>query len=271
MQREPVVGQLSEVWASIVAACRGIGTDQWERPTDCPGWTVKDQLSHLIGVERMVDGEPPPAALTELPAYVANPFGAVNEAWVASRRGVPGPLVLDEFEQITRHRIEVLEHTDEEGFAVVGWSPVGEVPLREFMRTRLIDSWAHEQDIRRALDRPGGRNGSGEAAVLDQCMGAMPFVVGKRAAPPDGTVVRCVLRPLERTATVVMVDGRAVLTTDEAAGLLTPAVTLSLDQQAFWRLCYGRVAAGSLGSDEVDLVGDTDLGQRILDSMAFMM
>ena len=31
--------------------CRGIGTDQWERPTDCPGWTVKDQLSLAIGRE----------------------------------------------------------------------------------------------------------------------------------------------------------------------------------------------------------------------------
>ena len=71
----------------------------------------------------------------------------------------------------------------------MGWSPVGEVPYREFMETRVLDTWAHEQDIRRALGRPGGRNGVGETVTLDRCEQTMPFVVGKRVAPPDGTSV----------------------------------------------------------------------------------
>lgn len=48
---EPVVDQLAQVWASIVTACAQLETDHWDRATDCPGWTVKDQLSHLIGIE----------------------------------------------------------------------------------------------------------------------------------------------------------------------------------------------------------------------------
>ena len=29
---------------------------EWALPTECPGWDVKDQLSHLIGIERVDHG-----------------------------------------------------------------------------------------------------------------------------------------------------------------------------------------------------------------------
>ena len=55
---------------------------------------------------------------------------------------------------------------------------------------RVFDSWVHEQDVRRALDRPGGSGNRASALALDRVQGAMPFVVGKKAACPDGTAVR---------------------------------------------------------------------------------
>ena len=157
-------------------------------------------------------------------------------------------------------------------FDEVGWSPVGEVPYREFMETRVLDSWAHEQDIRRALGRPGGRNGVGEATTLDRCARAMPFVVGKRVAPPDGTSVLFVVdrghgqegeHPGGRGPGVA---GAAPAATEE------PTVTLTMDQEAFWRLGFGRVEpARVLATGEVRIEGDMALGHRVLESMAFMI
>ena len=92
---------------------------------------------------------------TEVPAHVPNPFGEMNEAWVEARRTVPGAEVLAEFVEITDRRLDALRAMPAEQFDEVGWSPVGEVPYREFMETRVLDTWAHEQDIRRALGRPG--------------------------------------------------------------------------------------------------------------------
>ena len=97
-------------------------------------------------------------------------------------------------------------------FDEVGWSPVGEVPYRQFMETRILDTWAHEQDIRRAVGRPGGRNGVGEAITLDRCARSMPFVVGKRVAPPDGTsVLFAVTGVMGRKVNVAVDQGRASL------------------------------------------------------------
>jgi uncharacterized protein (TIGR03083 family) len=267
---EPAVAGLTEVWASIVEACDQVGDDGWELPTDCPGWTVKDQLSHLIGIERMLLGDPPPPPLTDVPAHVRNPFGEINEAWVESRRRAPGPEVLAEFVQTTGRRMDALSAMSVAEFDRVGWSPVGDVPYREFMFTRIVDTWTHEQDIRRALGRPGGRNGVGEVTVLDRCEQTMPFVVGKRVAPPDGsTVVFLISGALGRRIAVSVHGGRAAHDPSPPVG--PPSVTLTMDQDTFWRLAFGRMTPDwADASGLVTVEGDADMGRRVLAGISFM-
>jgi uncharacterized protein (TIGR03083 family) len=270
---EQVVDELIEVWASVADACAGIGHDQWDLSTDCPGWTVRDQVAHLIGVERMVMGDPAPPSLDTVPDHVRNEFAALNEPWIEARRTVPGSDVLAEFIAVTARRADELRALPPERFEVIGWSPVGEVAFRDFLVTRVLDSWAHEQDVRRALGRPGGRGGSGERTVLDRCASTMAYVIGKRVAPPVGTVVRfAVTGSLAQTVQVVMGATRATTQPDPDGGPDGATVTLTMDQDLFWRLGFGRIdAAGALDSGQVRLDGDVDLGRRVLGSMVFMI
>jgi uncharacterized protein (TIGR03083 family) len=265
-----VVEQLAEVWASVVDACREVPAEWWDRNTDCPGWTVKDQLSHLTGVERMLLGDPAPPPPAELPPYVANDFGALNQAWVEAGRSVSGAEVLAGFIGAVRRRLVRLRSLAADEFDTVTWGPQGAVPYRQFLVTRIIDTWAHEQDIRRALGRPGGRDGAGRSVVLDHCARTMPYVVGKRVAPPDGTSVSFhVTGAGGRRVVVTVAGGRASMAPSSATARVT--ATLTLDAQTFWRLCYGRVAPETaLGRGEVLVGGDTTLGRRVVDAMAFM-
>ena len=42
---------LKETWESLADVCEELSSTEWALPTECPGWDVKDQLSHLIGIE----------------------------------------------------------------------------------------------------------------------------------------------------------------------------------------------------------------------------
>jgi uncharacterized protein (TIGR03083 family) len=269
-KREPVVDQLAEVWSSIRTACEGLGPAQWDEPTDCPGWSVRDNVSHLVGIERMLLGESPPPPLTTFPPHVHNPLGEINEAWVEARRTISGPDVLREFAQVTDRRLEELRSMSAEQFDVVSQSLLGKMPYRQFTQIRVIDSWAHEQDIRRAVNRPGGRNGTGEAVVMDGCARNMDRVVGKSVVPKNGSVVLFNISGLlGRQIAVVMRGGRGTLVDVETAG--PPTTTLSMDQEAFWRLCFGRVAPiRLLGTGQVRVDGDVVVGHKVLDAMAFI-
>ena len=57
------IDHLQSEWASIDALGHELTDDDWAHHTDCPGWTVKDQLSHVVGTESMLlgrDGPPVP-------------------------------------------------------------------------------------------------------------------------------------------------------------------------------------------------------------------
>jgi uncharacterized protein (TIGR03083 family) len=263
----PVVDQLVEVWASLVEACERLPAGSWEQATDCPGWSVQDQLSHLVGIERMILGEPTPEQSTETPVYVGNDIGRMNEAWVDSRRAT-GPEVLAEFVEVTNRRIDTLRSTSADQFDQVAASPLGQLHLRDFLVTRVIDTWAHEQDVRRAVGRPGGRNGSGEQATIDRCEEMMPYVVGKRVAPPDGTLVRFhVTGLLGRRFSIVVRGGRAELEASEAQ----PTAELTMDQEAFWLLGLGRASASAPSlAGRIEMEGDEGVGGGVLAAMAFM-
>ncbi len=268
--QEPVIDQLAEVWASIVAACDRLPPEAWGLSTDCPGWTVRDHLAHLIGIERMLLGHPVPPAPAVVPAYVNNEIGSVNEAWISLYRDRPGAEVLAEFSETVASRLAALRSYGTAEFDEVGWSPIGEAPYREFMAVRVVDCWAHEQDIRLAVDRPGGRGGAGELLSLDRCDKAMPFVVGKKAAAPDGaSVVFDVSGPEARRFAVVMSGGRGRM----AFGVPdTSTVELHMDQATYWRLGFGRVApAEVLAAEGVTFDGDTGLGRAVVSSMSFMI
>jgi len=264
-------GALAETWEALAEVCRELSTTEWALPTECPGWDVKDQLSHLIGIERSLMGEAVPEWNGPLGPHVKNDFGAMNERWIAVRRPLPGAEVRAEFVEVTRTRLAQLATRSETEWAFVGFSPVGDVPYAVFMEVRAFDSWVHEQDTRRALDRPGGSGNHASALSLDRVQGAMPFVVGKQAGCVDGTVVRFdVSGPGDdaRAFTVAVEGGRAREVGDDVA----PTTTLSLSSLDFVRLGCGRATAAQVeAAGGVALSGDAAAGRSVLGAMNFMV
>jgi uncharacterized protein (TIGR03083 family) len=261
---------LGETWDSLAEVTHELSASEWALPTGCPGWDVKDQLSHVIGIERSLMGEAAPAWDGPLGDHVKNDFAAMHEPWIAVRRSRSGPEVRAELVEVSRTRLGQLRARSEEEWARVGFSPVGDVPYAVFMEVRVFDCWVHEQDARRALDRPGGAGNHASAASLERMRGAMPFVVGKKAGCAEGTAVRFDIAGEgadARSFTVAVEGGRARPVGDDVAA----TVTLAMPVDAFVRLSCGRAtAAQAEAAGGVEVTGDAAVARSVLDAMNFM-
>src|ERR1700722_5130434 len=127
---------LAETWASLAEVCRGLSDTEWALPTECPGWSVKDQLSHLIGIEQAIMGDPAPAWSEPLGEHVRNDFAATNEPYVAVRRAEPGAAVRAEFVAVTATRLDQLDELTAAEWSAIGWGPLGQVPHRGLLTAR---------------------------------------------------------------------------------------------------------------------------------------
>src|SRR5258706_15331547 len=102
------IDTLDAIWRSTSALGAELDEKQWQLATDLPGWTVQDNLAHMIGTERMLQGLPPAAALAEPGAHVKNPIGQFNEAEIEARRGHTGSAVLAEWNALAELRLATL-------------------------------------------------------------------------------------------------------------------------------------------------------------------
>ncbi|SCL16282.1 TIGR03083 family protein [Micromonospora rhizosphaerae] len=236
---------------SVLVIGETLADSDWNSPTECPGWSVKDVYSHLIGGELwMAAGHPRPE----------RGIAHIADEPVAARRHTSPPKVLDELREVYRQRCAQTAEVppDPEQPAFTAWGQP--VPLGTLWRHRAFDVWVHEQDIRRAVGRPGNLDSPGARIACGQFISALPVVVAKRAGAPSGSVVRfSVAGPIAFDHSVLVGDdrrGRLVSGNSEPVTSL-----LSMDWESFARLSCGRILPHHA---DVTVAGDTGLGGQIL-------
>jgi uncharacterized protein (TIGR03083 family) len=157
-------------WASIDELIDGLTDEQWNTPSLCEGWTVRDVVVHLGAVD---------AVLVERYREV-----------IAARRA-----------ELATYGPEVLD--------LPSMTPVGPKTYGRFLAIRVFDFWVHEQDMRVPLGLPGHESGPAAELALDEIEISLPYIVGKKIGLPDGMAITIDLTgPVERTMHV-KVDGRA--------------------------------------------------------------
>jgi len=246
--------------------CSSLGADDWAKSTDCPGWSVQDNLAHIIGTESMLLGRPAPEHDPGEKPWIRNPIGANNEVQVDFRRSRTAAEVLDEFREVSGERLKILRSMSDADLDAESWTPIGQGTVRDLVAIRVMDCWVHSQDIRRAVGKPGDLTGPIAEHAFGRHAQAMGFVVGKKVAPPDGTTV--VFDVADFGTIPIRVEGKRANRLEAAP--VDPDVTLSMSLETFNCLCCGRGDAAALAS-AVEIHGDTDLGRRVLEQMNFMI
>jgi len=267
LDQHTVIPGLLDEWTAIDKLLTSLSPEQWAAPTALPGWSVHDNVAHVVGTEYTLAGQAAPPCEVDVHAlpHVRNDMGAANETWVIALRDVRPDQLLTRFREITAARREHLEALSPTDYDAPSWTPAGERTYGRFMRIRLFDCWMHEQDIRDAIDLPGHDDGRCARLALAEMADALGYLVGKRAGAPDGSSVTIELTGPIHTTWHVAVDGRAAIV-EHLPGPAT--ATLRLTSTLFTRLCGGRVPVEDR-LDEIDLTGDTDLARRVAHALPF--
>lgn len=250
-KRDELVNAHLDVYASTLAVMSEIDDEAWGRQSGCPGWTVHDVFSHMIGLERLMLGDPFPEHTVEpMPDHVKDAFGEHTEVDVDVRRGRSRDEQLAEAAETFDRRAEVLNaltaaDMDQPMSGVFGTDVAVKV-----LGVRIFDLYAHEQDIRRAAGRPGHQQGP--AADVFWRRSSRGLVASLRNDPPaSGTLTFVVDEPEPRDVTVDLGDG--------------PGAAVTLDWATWAALVCGRADART---DRVAVDGDQDLASNVLAAMS---
>ncbi len=270
MAYEWIIDALDETWTSIDRLMRPKPEEAYDAKTACPGWSVRDVISHLLGFEVMLHGAPVPTYEGPWPEYVHNPIGELNEAFVQVRRGDRGREVLDQFRDASTRSLAALRSLSDDEWEKVGWSPEGERPYHRFQETRVLDSWIHLQDIRDALLQPEDDHGAGEQIVVNRFEAALPYIVGRKMHSPDGTVVQVNLSGrLGRTVLLEVSGGRAQPLDSTTA---PPTLEITTPVPLFWRRAAGRISAEAfLAASATRVRGNLELARAFSDALNIMI
>jgi uncharacterized protein (TIGR03083 family) len=256
---------------AVIDLGRACSEPDFAKETACPGWTVKDHISHVVGVESWLGG----AALTRprTPVYAGapGPEGSVAESAVESRRGVLGVKVVYELETVLAQRLAYLQDPSLTLDSVIK-GPAGPAPAGEVMRGRILDVWTHQQDIRQALARPGDLDSPGASVFLDLLFQELPRIVAQDAGIEPGNAVI-----FDVTGPVVGRAGVRVELDDEGRRVATSLFTgQPHDGQDEHRTsiilsteCITRRAAGRGGLEDVHYTvhGDEEIARRVLEAL----
>ncbi len=268
----PALAELIDVWQesleTIIAVCTPLSGEQWQALTPCPGWTVADIVAHIIDLEQFFGEEPRPDHKPDWEAlpHVIGDFGRFTEVGVDARRGRDPQELLAELQATIDRRRPQLEAlpADEKVLGPTGTM----VTLDRFLRVRIFDTWAHEQDIRWAIGDNGGWNSNAAGIAFLHMLNALPYVWSRNVkAPPGSTLRLTIIAPdLEHTVYVTVgEDGRGARIKNHDH----PDVLADMTWAAYARLSCGRVATDDPWlADKVEITGDADLGARLLTALA---
>jgi uncharacterized protein (TIGR03083 family) len=258
----------------LISVLRGLQRSDWERPTACAEWSVKDIAAHLLdgNIRRLSfqrDGFSPPSRgpLQSYPELVAY-LNRLNAEWVRAARRM-SPEVLVQLLELTGPQVaDVFLSLDPFGPALFSVAWAGEdVSLNWFDIAReYTERWLHQQQIREAVGAPGLTGRVWLHPVLDVFLRALPFS----------------FRGVERSAGSALgidIEGEAgghwtLLRRSQAWELFSgslprPDARVRLSQDTGWRLLSKGLTPGE-ATERVSIVGDSDLGAAFLRTLSVM-
>jgi uncharacterized protein (TIGR03083 family) len=257
--------------AELLRVLAGLSDDQWNAPTACSAWSVRDVALHILGddmglLSNRRDQDSPPGkfdAFADLVAYI----NARNAVWVEATRRLSRHLLLALLDFTGAQWVEYVRSVDPEALAgPIGWTGSAQDSMGLHLARELTEYWMHHQHICEAVGVISLKDAPYLQAVLGTFIHCLPRTYAQIDAPLD-TLVKIVITGdgggewhLVREAQ----RWRLYMDTD-----LLPASTVTLNTDTAWRLFTKGIDPVLLDS-RMQIEGEQSLGRVMREAVAIL-
>lgn len=266
-----IVALFPEILAELVRLLSSLSAEEWQKPTICPGWSVKDVALHLLGDEvgnlsRRRDGHALGASITgweDLVALINN----ANQGWVQATQRISPRLLIDLLEFTGVQLCDYFRSLDPYTLGgSVSWAGPERAPVWLDLAREYTERWHHQQHIRDAVSRPGLEEPRYMAPVLSAFVWAMPRAFRSTHAAENTAVTLTITGESGGQWSLLRERGEWRLYQGAPD---RPDAQVFLDQDIAWRL-FTRGLAQNVAREHLSLSGDQALGLKVLEMVSII-
>ncbi len=252
----------------------GLSPEEWQQPTACPDWSVKDVALHLFGddvglLSRNPDFTFPVVSGVEIGWEALVDFiNQANAVWIDATRRIGNDLLLKllAFTSDEVHR----RLSELDLFAIgepVDWAGPNPAPIWLDVAREYTERWMHQQHIREAVNAPALTEPNLFAPVLDAFVRALPHTY-RNVSAPLGTLLEFIISGPAGGSWYLQnnVDGWQLFT---GASDQTPAASVTVDQNIAWRI-FTKGITPTKAEAQAELSGDLSLARPALQTVAII-
>jgi len=252
-----------------------LSAEDWDTPTICQGWTVKDIGLHLLGDDI--------GYLSGQRDHFNNPFfkdkdmhtweslvknlNEANELWVKATERISPKLLADLLALTGKQFYTYLQSLDPMTMnGIVSWAGPDPAPIWLDLAREYTERWLHQQQIRDAVHKPGLKERRFFHPVLDTFVRALPHTY-KDMFVAEMTVIQFTVTG-EAGDTWYLV-GEAQRWSLYTLVELRPHAIVTMDQETCWRL-FTRGMSKAQAQAHTTIEGDQKLGEKVLDTVSII-
>lgn len=260
-----------EMRAELIRILESLDDQQWNSPTACEGWSVRDVALHILGDDvgllsnmRDHDGRHGKFdTLKELIAFINHQ----NEVWVQATRRMSRHLLISMLKSTGEQWAEFLMTIDPHALAgPIGWTGNDADPMWLHIARELTEYWMHHQHICEALGIESLKEARFVHPVLKTFVHALPQTYRAVDAPVD-TLIRLLIAGQGGGEWHIIRETTAWKL--YAGSDLEPTSTVIMDTDTAWHL-FTKGISGKAARAQTQIEGSQSLGEVMLNTVAIL-
>lgn len=258
----------------LIQLLKSLKEEEWHRQTVAKLWTVKDVASHLLdgnlkGLSMARDGYfgEKRDSINSYEALVGH-INQMNMTWTHATKRLSPQVITNLLESTGREYIEQLQSLDPKEQAIFSVAWAGQETSENWFHIarEYTEKFLHQQQIRDAVGHQGIMTKELFYPFLDTLMYAFPPTFKQVPAPEQTVVSLRISTDIGGRWDIIKIADRWELSKGQT---LKASSLVTMDPDTAWKL-FSRSCKPEQVMDKVEMIGDRNLGEKVLEIVSFM-